>query len=141
MGELISPDLFMDVAERVHRNEAIVTGVESNGFVLQHSRGKCTFVGYHEGDDVYVVGKMWSKSETINRNDPRLKTSKNEYVVAKLYRMTVSDPEDNDETVERIAETIDEKEYDEYVDKGYINGYRLTSLDSVLGDVFRWYGK
>lgn len=142
-----NPDLIRGIAQRLQNGQHIVTEAynQAGGFVLQHTNNRqgCTFVGLQEqGTDVFVVAKMFKKSETIGRNDPKIQTSKNEYVECQLYRMVLDTPiEETDEQVEAIAETIDNEEYEEYIDTGYINGYRLTELRNVLEDTFRWYGR
>jgi len=141
--KLIRPELIEEVARMVKRGETPVTAVEEDGFVLQHSRNRsrCTFVGLREEGDTFIVAKMWFKTETIGRNEPRIQQSKNEYVQCELYRMDVVEPTDSDETVEALADAIDNKRYAEKIDTGYINGYRLTALSDVLDDLFRWYGE
>lgn len=137
-----TPDLIRQTARLIHKNETIILETTEEGFVLAHSRQqkRCTFVGLRESEGVYVVAKMFKKSETIGRGDPKIQTSKNDYVECQLYRMALDTPIRNtDEQVEAIAEKIDGKEYDEKIDTGYINGYRLTALKDVLDDVFRWY--
>jgi len=139
--KLVTPKTFEEIANAIHTNDSITTGIGENGFVLQHTFNtqNCTFVGLHEQDSEYVVGKMWKKSEVTGRNDPKLKTSENKYVQCDLYRLDISDLDDSDDTVEQIAEKIDGKSYDEKIDTGYINGHRLTPLHRVLEDVFKWY--
>lgn len=141
MSELINPDLIREVAQRIHREKSVVCEVYDAGFVIQHSRNRkrCTFVGIREEADRYVVAKMWKKSETIGRSEPRIQTRKNDYVQCELYRMELDTPTNDDETVEAIADKIDNGEYIEHIDTGYINGYRLTALRDVLEETFRWY--
>lgn len=137
------PDVIHRTAKNLHTNKPIVTEATEDGFVLQHTfnRKGCTFVGLREEGDTFVVAKMWKKSEITGRNEPRIQTSENEYVQCELYRMDVVEPTNSDETVEAIADTIDNKNYEEKIDTGYINGYRLTALKDVLEDTFRWYGQ
>lgn len=142
--KLFEPEMVLDVAKRLHGDGVIVAESHDEGFVLQHSFNSkgCTFVGLREADDQFVVAKMWKKSETIGRSDPKIQTRKNEYVQCELYRMALDTPiENTDEQVETIADRIDSSEYDEKIDTGYVNGYRLTPLKRVLEDVFRWYGE
>ena len=132
-------EFFKDLATKVHKRDSIVTGVQDDGFVLKHSLGKVIFAGYREDDKTYVVGKMWAKKETVGRREPRMKVRENKYVECQMYRMRLSEPKDSDGMVKLIADTIDNKEYEEKIDTGYINGYRLTRFDEVLEDIFKWY--
>lgn len=134
-------ELFYRTAEGEYYNShsAADTGITEEAFILKHSLGKCTFVGYHIADDEYIVGKMWNKSEVINRGDPRLKTSENRYLKCQLYRMEIPSVANTDATVEGIAEVIDEREYDEKLNTGWINGYRLERLEDVLEEELKWY--
>lgn len=135
-------DLIRRIARQLHANEPITTESTDEGFVVQHSRNTdgCTFVGIRIAESVYIVGKMWKKSETIGRNDPKIQTSKNEYVQCDLYRLLLDKGiGDNDEEVKNLAAKIDGKDYEERIDTGYINGYRLKSLKRVLEETFRWY--
>jgi len=119
-----NPDVIRRTARKLQRNDPIETEVAEDGFVLQHSRNRqgCTFVGIQEAGGTYVVAKMFKKSEIIGRNDPKIQTSKNEYVECQLYRMELGRPTNDDVTVEVIAASIDNKDYDEKIDTGYING-------------------
>lgn len=139
-----SPGLIRQTARRIHGNDTVTLEADESGFVLQHTHNRqhCTFVGLRESEGVYIVAKMFTKSETIGRNEPRIQTSKNDYVECQLYRMALDTPiENTDAQVESIADTIDSKEYEEQIDTGYINGYRLTPLKRVLEDTFKWYGR
>lgn len=132
-------EFFKDLAMKVHKRESVATGVRDDGFVLNHSLGKVVFAGVKEDDDTYIVGKMWAKKETVGRHEPRMKVRENKYVECQMYRMRLPEPEDSDGMVELIADTIDNDEYEEKIDTGYINGYRLTRLDDVLEEIFKWY--
>lgn len=140
MSDLVDPDLFIEVATMIKNGEDPVEAVEDDGFVLQTEGWGTTytFVGYREQGDTYVVGRIRRKKETINQSDPRLKTSENVYSECELYRMEVPDPTVRD-AAGRLEDRLDQSDYIEKIDTGYINGYRLTRLRDVIEDTFKWY--
>jgi hypothetical protein len=46
---------------------------------------------------------------------------------------------DSGEFAENLYEMIENKKYVEKLDSGYISGHRLTPLNDVLDDIFKWY--
>jgi hypothetical protein len=140
----VSPETFQEVARKIKRGEQVALGTRSNGFVYEGQVPQTDYsgnplrkgyvVGYHTGDDLYVVGLMHKKSETVGRNDPKLQVRENEYVKIALYEVELPYDSGAPKNIAKYA-----IEHGDHVDDGYINGYRLTRLSDVLDDLFKWY--
>lgn len=132
----ITIDTIAEIARQVYHKEDLPLRVEDDGFVIQHMFGRCTFVGVREEDETWIVGKMWSETETINRNDARLQTSQSRHVKCRLFRVELPEPEFTNEYVEEIADRIDGKEYEDLIGTGYVHGYRCTPIEKVIEEDF-----
>lgn len=130
---LVTPNTFVEIAERIHTGKDVFDGVTDSGFVITTSND--TFVGYRESEATFVVARIRKKSETIGRSEPRIQTRENEYVEADLRRVE-SIHTDQEITIEAIRDTYSDAEK---IDTGYINGYRLDPLSDVIDDVFKWH--
>jgi hypothetical protein len=137
----IEPSTIEKTAWKVYNDEHIQTRISENGFVLVKNGFKTrTFVGIREEENTYVVGKMWKEYEVVGRNSSRIRVHENEYVECDLYRMNIENEiKDSGEFAENLYEMIENKKYVEKLDSGYISGHRLTPLNDVLDDIFKWY--
>ena len=131
-------EFFQEVAERVYRQESLAEGRADGQFIVRERFNRYVYAGWGEGDDKFTVAKIQRSTETINRNEPRLKTSENTYARCELYRMDIT-VTGTDSLAETIDAVIENRVYDEKIDTGYIHGYRVTPLSTVLKDVFKWY--
>jgi hypothetical protein len=137
----IEPSTIEETARKVYNDEHIQTRVSESGFVLVKYGFNKVFVGVREEENTYVVGKMWKKSEVLGRSSSsRIKPHENEYVECNLYRMNIENEiRDTGEFVNYLSKMIKNEEFEEELDSGYISGHRLTTLNSVLDDIFKWY--
>ena len=137
---IVSPETFVEVARLLHHGKPIAEGVVSEGFVMRFNR--LVFVGYHEGGDTYIVAKMKRGRETVGTHDPKLRTHQNEYVRAEFARIEFDQPipEIGDGAdSEQVFQIYEVFEMAERIDTGYYHGYRVTPIDEVVDDIFKWY--
>lgn len=135
----VAPETFEEVANAIYHDETVRTGIRENGFVVRKftGRGNKYCVGMHEQDDTYILMFAMKGSETINRGDPKLKTRENEYVKCELKRSGLPNISEVDE--DNLITYLTNLQGFEKVDTGYVGGYRVTPLSTVLSDLFKWY--
>lgn len=139
----VEPETFEEVARKLKKGESIPESYRENGYVLSGRLPQTDYSGnplkngvivtYQMAEDEYVVGIMHRKTETVGRNDPKQKVRENTYVKVAMYECDKTGGDNVSEVGEYVVEN------GTHIDDGYINGYRLTRLSSVLDDVFRYH--
>jgi hypothetical protein len=131
---LITPETFIEVANRLHKKDPVHEGVTEDGFI---TRGiKYTFVGHREAPDTCIIGRMRGKTETVGRSNPRLQTRENEYVEVELRRVELPSTEYDSFDHDSLKPLFDDGEK---IDTGYVNGYRVEPISDVIESVFKWH--
>jgi len=86
------------------------------------------YLGLKNNSD-YIIVSFYRKTETINRNDPKLKESDSTHVAAKFYRISLEQKNKNiTDLINEARVKTKDKSPDE---KGWLYGYRLKSLEEI----------
>lgn len=138
----VTPGTFHAIAQALHNGESFSAGrrsggyedgVRENGFVHKSVMGRGALVGIERGEGRYIIAQIQNGSETVGRNSPRQQTRKNEYTKAEFKECEYTGDLDDVDGIQAAFE--DGKS----LDRGYINGYRVTRLKEVLNDIFKYY--
>lgn len=123
------------IAEELKDNPSVDTldsGSEYFGGIVRDGRDKIGYYVSRVGDHV-LIASFYYKSETIGRNDPKIKQSKNKYVEARYYWVEDFDwSQEPKEALQTARERTKGKHPDQ---KGWMNGYRLKSLKRAIEEM------
>lgn len=125
----ITPDTFETVARQLYNGERINTDSVDEGFVLGDYN--TIWVGYKDGD-AWIVAKMKKEEEVRGEGEYKMKTRRAEYVRVTFKRCYLSDEYSLEEVRDSFAGA-------KRIDRGYINGLRVTPLSEAVTNVFKWH--